>query len=375
MPVLPRRHPGPPWRAPLRDRRGGLQGGRHCPARGARLRGPCPALGHRPQVPGGGGDDPARERRVPGRPHRRRDPGRQAQTRVCRRRHRLQRHPPQCRRDRAPRRHGRRHRDRAPGGGRDPADRGRGGGPATKRCPGDPVPDPVPGVRLRGGAAGRGGGGPLLRRAVLRGAAQGGDQALRRPPCHGRGRSWRQDRRAAGGQGAGEDTGGSVQPQRHPAGRPGADGAKVGPQSGGSHRCGAQHHVATLPVCPRHPRGGGGDGAEPGQPLPDPGCPACGVRGAAAGGGGRRRGGGQARLLLPAPAPQRGGAGGPAGRRHPLAGHREEGGKRSAVCRQDLRADRHPHPALAQRRQGGAAGARCQGGGIGVCQDGRAGGR
>lgn len=54
--------------------------------------------------------------------------------------------------------------------------------------------------RLEGEAVARCSGG-----LVLRGAAQGGDQALRCPSRHGCGWPWRQDCRAAGGQGVGED--------------------------------------------------------------------------------------------------------------------------------------------------------------------------
>ena len=83
----------------------------------------------------------------------------------------------------------------------------------------------------------------------------------------------------------------------------------------------------------------------------------------------RGRCGGQACLLLLASAPQRGGAGGLAGCRHPVAGHREERGRGATLCRQDLRADRYADHLVAQRRQGGIAGAGSQGGGFGICQD------
>ncbi|CAB5609610.1 Uncharacterised protein [Pseudomonas aeruginosa] len=95
LPRLLRRHRSPTRCAGLRDRRRGVQGQPHrLPARTGLPRARA-ALGDRPQVPRARGADRAAGCRVPGRPHRRRDPGGTPQAGAGGRRHGVQCDPAQ----------------------------------------------------------------------------------------------------------------------------------------------------------------------------------------------------------------------------------------------------------------------------------------
>ena len=86
---------GAPRRARLRDRRRRRQGRRAGAVAGARRRRPRAALGDRLEVPADDGDDETAGRRLERRPHRPPGPVRDARAGPRRRRHRLDRDPPQ----------------------------------------------------------------------------------------------------------------------------------------------------------------------------------------------------------------------------------------------------------------------------------------
>ena len=196
-PCLLRRCPGAPRRARLRHRRRGGKGRFLCAARRAGLYRPCPALGHRVQVPARGEDDrSARDSRAGG-PHGRAHPGGRVRSGDGGRLHHRARHAAQYRRG-APQGRARGRHDRgAQGGRRDPRGRGAGGRQAPRGHAALADAGDLSCVRQPRGA--RGGRGSLpLRLARLRGTAQGAPAALGEPRVHGRGRH----RRRAGGQDA-----------------------------------------------------------------------------------------------------------------------------------------------------------------------------
>ncbi len=162
MLALPPRDRGRARHSRLRHRRRRLQGRRPRPAAAPRLRLALAALGARPQVPGREGDDGAGGHRDPGRPHRRADPGREAQAGDGRRRrgaerdaaqrglhqgHRRQRRADPRRRRHPHRRHGRRpaRRRRHPAGPRGRARQA----PAGRRSPTSSRPSARPAAATR----------------------------------------------------------------------------------------------------------------------------------------------------------------------------------------------------------------------------------